>query len=119
MITSMYHMPFYKVSTLRQKMSYKSIQEIMAKSKELQKIQAHSLSLQKISDLVIPLLPAELQDQVRVADYQNTTLFLELKSAAPALTLRFQLPALIQKLCLKPSLYRLREIKYYVQPRQD
>ncbi len=100
-------------------MSYKSIQEIMAQSKELQKLQAHSLRLQKISDLVIPLLPVEIQDQVRIADYQNTTLFLELKSAAPALTLRFLLPALVQKLCLKPELYRLRDIKYYVQPRQD
>ncbi|MCD6045645.1 MAG: Dna[CI] antecedent, DciA [Gammaproteobacteria bacterium] len=100
-------------------MSYKSIQEIMAKSKELQKMQTHSLALQKISDLVIPLLPLELQQHVKVADYQNTTLFLELKNAAHALSLRFQLPPLLQKLCLKPGMYRLREIKYYVQPRQD
>lgn len=100
-------------------MSYKSIQEIMAKSKELQKIQTHSISLQKISELLMPLLPMELQDHVKVADYQNTTLFLELKNAAYALTLRFQLPVLLQKLCLKPGMYRLREIKYYVQPRQD
>lgn len=100
-------------------MSYKSIQDILAKSKELQKIQMHSLHLQKIQDCVMPLLSMELRDQVKVADYQNTILFLELKSAAHALTLRFQLPTLLQKLCLKPGLYRLREIKYYIQPRQD
>lgn len=100
-------------------MNYKSIQDIIGKSKELQKIQAHSLILQKIGDLVIPLLPPELQEHVKVADYQNTTLFLELKNPNYALSLRFQLPTLLQKLCLKPLLCRLREIKYYVQRRQD
>ncbi len=100
-------------------MAYKSIQDILQQSQNLQKLQAHSLALKKIADIVIPQLPSELQLHVKIADYQNTTLFLELKSAAFATQLRFLLPALLQKLCLRPPLQRLREIKYYVQPRQD
>ena len=100
-------------------MTYKSIQDILQQSQNLQKLQAHSCALKKIADIVIPQLPLELQSHVKVADYQHTVLHLELKSAAFATQLRFALPALLQKLCLLPSLHRLREIKYYIQPRQD
>jgi hypothetical protein len=89
----------------------------MAQSSVLQKMQTHSVALQKIMDLMLPLLPAELQNQVQVAHYQDTVLFLELKNAAYALSLRFQLPLLLQQLCLKPGLYRLRKIKYYIRSR--
>lgn len=100
-------------------MHYKSILEIIEKSQGLQKLQAHSLALQKIAETVIPCLPSELQSHIKVADYQHTILYLELKSAAFATPLRFLLPSLLQTLCLKPGLHRLREIKYYVQPRQE
>ncbi len=100
-------------------MSYKTIQDIIAQSQALQKMHNHSLFLQQLTTIVMPLLSEELKAHVRIADYQDTILFLELTNPAYGLALRFQIPALLQTLCLKQPFYRLREIKYYVQPRQD
>ncbi len=99
-------------------MSYKTIDKIIASSKELLSLKVQGEKLEQIQVLLLAELAPELQPHVKVADYKNAVLFLELDSAAYATHLRFVLPTLTQTLCLKPLLQRLRRIEYYVQPRQ-
>ncbi len=77
---------------------------------------AHTRDLQAIGRLMQPCLPADLSPHIRLADWSNGRLVLQLDSSSWATRLRYTVPQLIQSLRKMPELADLRQIDLYVAP---
>ncbi|AMA65109.1 hypothetical protein AUT07_00555 [Candidatus Arsenophonus lipoptenae] len=83
-----------------------SLNTLLKSNKLNFKIRNHALKLIKLNNKIINLLPEELKNSCRVANYRQEVLIIEVKNAARKARLNFELPIIILKLrnTILPSL---------------
>ncbi|XZQ54803.1 MAG: DUF721 domain-containing protein [Arsenophonus sp.] len=84
-------------------------------SSALQAIKKHGHALIKLNNIIINLLPIEVKDFCRVANYRQDILILEIKNASRKIRLNYELPTLLSRLrnTILPS---LSSIKIIINP---
>ncbi|MGP1939035.1 MAG: DUF721 domain-containing protein [Arsenophonus sp. ET-DL9-MAG3] len=84
-------------------------------SNTLKTIKQHSQTLIKLNNIIINLLPIEIKDWCRIANYRQHILILEITSASRKIRLNYELPMLFSILRngILPS---LSSIKIKINP---
>ncbi|MFP3029008.1 MAG: DUF721 domain-containing protein [Arsenophonus sp.] len=91
------------------------LKETNLNSNALQTIQQRAQALIKLNNTVISLLPIELKEWCRVANYRQHILILEVTNASRKIRLNYELPALLLTL-RKTVLPSLSLIKIIINP---
>ena len=97
--------------------SHKSIKQIAeSNASNFSKILKHVARLEKMNQAIKALLSPEMVAYCQVANYREGQIILEIKNAAIATLIRFQLPNLLSKIRQDPTLAGVTSISYYIQP---